>query len=113
MEDEDLRLPSMLSFVGAGMCRPLDKDCPCMTCKKYTRALLHNLVAKGIPFAAMLVSLHNVAYTQRLTQQIRDAISQQRFPEFVQKFVRGHFPAGTEVPQWVFDALAECGISVP
>ncbi|EIE21665.1 Queuine tRNA-ribosyltransferase [Coccomyxa subellipsoidea C-169] len=93
--------------------RPLDKDCPCMTCKKYTRALLHNLVAKGIPFAAMLVSLHNVAYTQRLTQQIRDAIRQQRFPEFVQEFVRGHFPAGTEVPQWVFDALAECGISLP
>lgn len=83
-----------------------------MTCKKYTRAFLHNLVAKGIPFAAMLVSLHNVAYTQRLTQQIRVAITQQRFPEFVQQFVRGHYPAGTNVPQWVIDALAECGISV-
>lgn len=93
-------------------CRPVDEDCTCMTCKNYTRAFLHNLVAKGIPFAAILVSLHNIAYTQRLTQQIRDAITEQRFPDFVKGFVRGHYPAGTCVPQWVRDALAECSIEV-
>ena len=35
-----------------------------MTCKTYSRAFLHNLVAKGLPFASHLVTYHNVAYTQ-------------------------------------------------
>ncbi|CAL8469347.1 g8888 [Coccomyxa elongata] len=92
--------------------RPLDEECSCMTCKKYTRAFLHNLVAKGIPFAAMLVSLHNIAYTQRLTRQIRTAISEQRFPEFVRSFVMLQYPIESNVPKWVRDALAECDISL-
>ena len=37
-----------------------------MTCKTYSRAFLHNLVAKGLPFASHLVTYHNVAYTQVL-----------------------------------------------
>ena len=45
-------------------CRPLDPGCSCMTCKTYSRAFLHNLVAKGLPFASHLVTYHNVAYTQ-------------------------------------------------
>lgn len=82
-----------------------------MTCKSYTRAFLHNLVAKGIPFAAMLVTYHNIAYTQSLTKQIRDAIREQRFPEFVQDFVRKQYPADN-IPDWVKNALDEAGIHV-
>lgn len=44
--------------------RPIDESCGCMTCKLYTRAYLHNLVTKGVPSAAVLVTYHNVAYTQ-------------------------------------------------
>ena len=74
-------------------CRPLDKDCSCPTCKNYSRAFLHNLVKKpGLPFASSLISLHNVAYTQRLTRQIREAIKAQVFPQFVRDFVAGHYP---------------------
>ncbi len=82
-----------------------------MTCQRYSRAFLHNLVAKGIPHAAMLVTYHNIAYTQRLTAQIRAAIVEQRFPEFVQAFIGRHFPSG-DVPGWVVDALREAGIHV-
>lgn len=75
------------------VCRPLDKDCVCTTCQNYSRAFLHNLATRaGLPFAASLISLHNVAYTQRLTKQIRDAIKSQTFPDFVQQFVKGHYP---------------------
>jgi queuine tRNA-ribosyltransferase len=82
-----------------------------MTCNRYTRAFLHNLVARGIPFAAMLVSYHNIAFTQQLTQQIRDAISKQHFPQFVQQFVRKQYPSG-DIPLWVRSALAEADIHV-
>lgn len=73
-------------------CRPLDEGCDCMVCKKYTRAFLHNLVSKGLPFASNLVSYHNVAYMQNLCQEIRDAIKRQEFPDYVHSFVRRHYP---------------------
>lgn len=74
-----------------GACRPLDEECECVACKTYTRAFLHNLVAKGLPFAAHLMSMHNIAYTQALTKRIREAIIEQRFPEFAHGFVRQHY----------------------
>ena len=33
-----------------------------MVCRRYTRAFLHPLAAKGLPFAANLISYHNIAY---------------------------------------------------
>jgi hypothetical protein len=44
--------------------RPIDDSCGCMTCKLYSRAYLHHLVQRGVPSAAILVTYHNVAYTQ-------------------------------------------------
>lgn len=92
-------------------CRPLDESCGCMTCKKVTRAYLHNLVGKGIPFAAVLMTYHNIAYTQRLTKQIREAITGQRFPAFVRDFVHKQHPNG-DIPVWVIESLTEVGINV-
>lgn len=33
-----------------------------MVCRRYTRAFLHPLAAKGLPFAANLITYHNIAY---------------------------------------------------
>ena len=82
-----------------------------MTCQKYTRAFLHNLVATGIPFAAVLMTYHNIAYTQQLTKRIRAAITEQRFPAFVRDFVRQQHPDG-DIPVWVTEALEEVGIDL-
>ena len=82
-----------------------------MTCRKYTRAFLHNLVGKGIPFAAMLMTYHNIAYTQQLTRRIRAAIMEQRFPAFVRDFVHQQHPNG-DIPAWVTEALGEVGIDL-
>ena len=63
-----------------------------MTCKRYTRAFLQGLVARDLPFAAHLVTYHNIAYMQRLGREIRAAITQQRFPAYVRDFVHRHHP---------------------
>ena len=76
----------------AACCRPLEPACECMTCKTYSRAFLHNLVARGLPFAAHLMTYHNVAYTQALTRRMRAAIAEGSFPDFVRRFVRSHYP---------------------
>lgn len=94
-----------------GGSRPLDPECTCVTCKNYTRAFLHNLVGRGLPFASNLVTYHNIAYMQRLTRGIRQAITEQRFPEFVRDFLRRTYPAG-DVPAWAVEGLRMAGIHV-
>jgi queuine tRNA-ribosyltransferase len=53
---------------------PLDSDCGCITCERYTRAYLHHLVRAGEPLAARLLSLHNVAYLVTLLRSFRERI---------------------------------------
>ncbi|KAL4457743.1 hypothetical protein ABPG75_012608 [Micractinium tetrahymenae] len=91
--------------------RPLDEECGCMVCRRYTRAFLHPLAAKGLAFAANLITYHNIAYMMRLSAQIRQAIKEGRYPEFVRQFVARQFPKG-DIPDWVRDGCQLAGISL-
>ena len=82
-----------------------------MVCVKYTRAFLHPLAARGVPFATNLITYHNVAFMQRLTAQIRAAIREQRLPDYVRESVRRHYPAG-DVPEWVQEGCRLAGIDL-
>jgi queuine tRNA-ribosyltransferase len=44
--------------------RPIDPDCSCAVCKKYTRAYLHTVAAKE-EVGGQLLSYHNIAYQMR------------------------------------------------
>ncbi len=91
--------------------RPLDEECDCLTCQQHSRAYLHALARRGLPAAAIAVTYHNVAYMQRLGRDIRAAIMEQRFPEYVRMFVRRHHPDGA-VPQWIRTGLELAGIEL-
>ena len=45
---------------------PIDKDCRCGTCQKYSRAYLHSLVAGKETVGCHLITIHNIAYQVRL-----------------------------------------------
>lgn len=59
--------------------RPLDPDCACPACARFSRAYLRHLVVSGEMLGARLLSLHNVAYYMRLLAEMRAAISEGRF----------------------------------
>ncbi|MDW6023108.1 tRNA guanosine(34) transglycosylase Tgt [Mesorhizobium sp. BAC0120] len=59
--------------------RPLDEESDCPAARDYSRAYLHHLVKSGEALGAMLLTWNNVAYYERLMQDIRDAISGGRF----------------------------------
>jgi queuine tRNA-ribosyltransferase len=80
--------------------RPIDEKCDCVTCRTYTRAYLHTVVCRALPFACSLVSLHNLTYMARLGQEIREAITEQRFPEYARDMVACAYPDG-DVPEWI------------
>ena len=75
-------------------CRPIDSTCSCSTCRQYTRAYLHNVVTKNIPSAAILVSHHNIAYTQALTRRMRQAIQVRGGGAHKNALMVGTFPQG-------------------
>ena len=40
--------------------QPIDKDCPCSTCKEYTRAYLYSIINETV--SCTLISIHNIQY---------------------------------------------------
>jgi queuine tRNA-ribosyltransferase len=54
--------------------RPLDERCNCYVCRNYTRSYLHHLVKFKEINAAILLSLHNIAYLHNLVESIKKEI---------------------------------------
>jgi queuine tRNA-ribosyltransferase len=54
---------------------PLDPMCSCWVCTTHSRGYLRHLTQIGEPTAARLVSVHNVAWTISLMNQMREAIA--------------------------------------
>jgi len=54
--------------------RPIDANCACSVCKRYTRAYLRHLFAAGEITAAILATHHNIHFYLDLMRQIREAI---------------------------------------
>ena len=65
---------------------PLDPHCDCYTCKHYTKAYLYHLDKCGEILGARLNTIHNLRYYQRLMAEIRQAIEEDRFDDFVVEF---------------------------
>lgn len=61
---------------------PVEKDCPCETCRTFTRAYLHHLFRAKELLALRLLSLHNVTFMGRLGRRAREAIAQGTWKDF-------------------------------
>ncbi len=53
---------------------PIDEKCDCFVCKNYSRSYLHHLLREKELLALRLLSYHNVHYTLRLMERIREEI---------------------------------------
>jgi len=65
---------------------PLDDRCTCPTCRTYSRAYLHHLIKSGEMLGAILLTEHNIGFYQQLMAAMREAISEDRFAAFAQRF---------------------------
>ncbi len=65
---------------------PIDEECQCLTCKRYTRAYLNHLFrAKELTYFR-LATLHNLHYYLNLMREVREAILADKFVEFKKEF---------------------------
>ncbi len=70
---------------------PVDASCDCYTCTGgFTRAYIHHLFAANEVLSAVLCSIHNVRFYQRLVTDARAAILNDRYAEFARAFLAGY-----------------------
>ena len=67
---------------------PIESDCDCYACKNYTRAYIRHLITSNETFGARLLSIHNIRFLIKLTEEIREAIKDDNFLEYKENFKR-------------------------
>ncbi|MGB9433022.1 MAG: tRNA guanosine(34) transglycosylase Tgt [Candidatus Acidiferrum sp.] len=73
--------------------RPIDPNCGCHVCRRYTRAYVRHLFAAGEITAAILATHHNVRFYLDIMRQIREAISFGHLANFAAE-LRARYEAG-------------------
>ena len=69
---------------------PIEADCQCYTCRRFSRAYLRHLFKAGEMLAARLATIHNVHFLLQLMRDIRQALAQDRFLAFKESFLAGY-----------------------
>ncbi len=59
--------------------RPLDEECDCYGCRTFDRAYLRHMAVSGEAFAHRLLSLHNLRFLHRITEEARRRIPEGSF----------------------------------
>ncbi len=67
--------------------RPLDADCPCSVCRRYSLGYLRHLYQANEMNASILISHHNVGFFIETMRQTREAIKIGKFKEFRANFL--------------------------
>lgn len=65
---------------------PIEKGCDCYACKNFTRAYIRHLIKAEEILGGRLLSIHNIRFLQRLTEEIRQAIMEDRYLDYVENF---------------------------
>lgn len=66
----------------------LDSECDCYACKNYTKAYLRHMINVNEMMGSILISLHNITYLNRLMREIRQAILEDRFSDYLEEFYK-------------------------
>jgi queuine tRNA-ribosyltransferase len=61
---------------------PLEEECACPTCARYSRAYLRHLFLARELLAYRLNTVHNLHYILNLMAELREAIADDRYPAF-------------------------------
>ena len=69
----------------------VEEGCDCYACKHYTKAYIGHLIKCEESFGASLLSIHNIRYLIRLTEELRDAIKNDNILEYRERFIKDYY----------------------
>jgi queuine tRNA-ribosyltransferase len=64
--------------------RPLDPECSCLACRRYSRAYLRHLYMSGEYLSAILNTVHNVSFYLDSMRKIRESIKLESFGKWLE-----------------------------
>ncbi len=68
---------------------PIDGECRCPTCKRYSKAYIRHLFKAKEMLAMRLCVIHNLYYFNNLMEEIRDALDEGRFAQYKKMRLEG------------------------
>lgn len=66
---------------------PIEHSCDCYTCKNYTKAYIRHLITCNETLGGRLLSIHNIRFLIKLTEEIRESIKEERFAKYKEDFI--------------------------
>ena len=66
---------------------PLEENCDCYTCKSYTKAYIRHLIVANESLGQRLLSIHNIRFLIRLTEDLRVAIDENNILEYMKDYL--------------------------
>ncbi len=66
----------------------IDETCDCYTCTHYTKSYIKHLINCEESLGGTLLSIHNIRFLIKLTEEIRQAISENKFKEYKEEFIK-------------------------
>ena len=67
---------------------PIEEDCDCYACKNYSKAYIRHLLSVKESLGGSLLSIHNIRFLIKLTEDLRKAIDDDRLLEFKEEFLK-------------------------
>ena len=69
---------------------PIESTCDCYACKNYTKAYIRHLIVANETFGQRLLSIHNIRFLIKLTEDLRIAIKNNNILDYRDKFVNNY-----------------------
>lgn len=69
---------------------PIEEGCDCYACKNYTKAYIRHLVNVDEVLGGRLLSIHNIRFLIRLTEELREAIKEDKLLEYRDEFYKNY-----------------------
>lgn len=66
---------------------PLEDTCDCYACKHYSRAYIRHLITNDETLGGRLLSIHNIRFLIKLTEDLRQAIKENNILEYRDSFI--------------------------
>ncbi len=70
---------------------PVDETCDCYACKHYTKAYIKHLINADETFGARLLSIHNIRFLIKITEDLREAIKNDTILEYKKEFFKNYY----------------------
>ena len=68
---------------------PIEEGCDCYACRNFSRAYIRHLIKAEEILAAQLITMHNIRFSLRLMEEVRQAIREDRYADFARELLEG------------------------